>query len=283
MKRLLQAILLYLKGFCMGVADIIPGVSGGTIALITGIYNDLVYSISQVNAIFIIDFFKRDTESTKKNFRRVDFMFFIPLGLGIGTAFLIFSRIITQMLDTYTALTYAFFFGLILASSYFVYKKIRNINFQTVTAFTVGFLFAFLFIGLGVKYSFGHSPPIILLSGAIAICAMILPGISGAFLLLFLGQYEHLLNAIHTMDIMTILTFSAGAGIGIILFSRLLNHLLSNRKSQTMAFLTGLMLGSLRLPFQRITETIPSIFPIFLAGASGFIMVIILEAVFRKK
>ena len=283
MNKLINAFFIMLRGFLMGLADIIPGVSGGTIALITGIYDKLVFSISEINLNFILDFVRKDTRNMKKNLRRIDLWFFIPLGIGIGTAFLVFSGMIGYMLDSHTAITYSFFFGLILASSFFVYRKIKELSILTIVSSIVGFLFAFVLIGIGVIGMMGHSLFIIFLSGVIAICAMILPGISGAFLLLFLGQYKYLLNALHNIEITKIITFLIGAGIGILMFSRILNYLLRKYRAPTMAFLTGLMLGSLRLPFKEIVGASGSSVFISIAGLIGFLIVIVLENSFNKR
>ena len=281
MKNILETFLVMLRGFLMGIADIIPGVSGGTIALITGIYTKFIDTISKISD-FVLSLMKIDTKNTKKNFKKIDLLFFIPLICGIGLAFLIFSRIIKFMLDNHTATIYSFFFGLILASSYFVYKKIKKINTQTIISFIIGLVFAFFLIGLDVMNMLGHSNLILFFSGALAICAMILPGISGAFILLFLGQYEYLLSILHNFEILKIFIFIMGAGTGLLLFSKLLNYLLKKYKSITMAFLTGLMLGSLRLPYQNIIKNFNSLTTIIITIFIGFFLVIIVENAFNK-
>ncbi|TKJ17099.1 DUF368 domain-containing protein [Candidatus Woesearchaeota archaeon B3_Woes] len=281
MRNILETFLVMLRGFFMGIADIIPGVSGGTIALITGIYSKLIDTVSKISD-FVLSLIKLDKKNIKKNFKKIDFWFILPLIIGIALAFLILSGVITFMLKSYTASTYSFFFGLILASSYFVYKKIKKINTKTITFFVIGLIFAFFFVDLGVTDKIGHSYSTLFFSGALAICAMILPGISGAFILLLLGQYEYVLNIIHNLEILKIIIFIIGAGTGLLLFSKLLNYLLKKHKSPTMAFLTGLMLGSLRLPYQNITQNLTSPLPSIIIVLIGFFLVIILESSFNK-
>ena len=282
-KNILNSIIIFIKGFLMGMADIIPGVSGGTIALITGIYDKLIYSISEINFTFIFDFIKKDYKSSLKNFKRINLLFFIPLALGIGIAMILMSGLIENLLDTKTALIYSFFFGLILASAFFVFKKIRNFHASTIISSIIGLIFAFSIIGLGVMDMLGNSLPVLFFSGAIAICAMILPGISGSFILLLLGQYKEVLNMIHNLDIVKIITFGLGALTGILSFSKLLNFLLKRYHCQTMGFLTGLMIGSLRLPYIRITENMISINYVIISALIGFILVFVLETIFQKK
>jgi putative membrane protein len=282
-KTLIESLYLFIRGFLMGIADIIPGVSGGTIALITGIYEKLIYSISQVNFKFILDFFKKDYKQSKKNFLKIDFLFFIPLVTGIGLAFIIMSGLIEHMLNTKTAITYSFFFGLILASVYFVYKKIKKINYLVILSIIIGFMFTFILIGLGITNVFGHSYPVLFFSGAIAICAMILPGISGAMILLLLGQYEYLLGVIHNFEFGKIFTFMFGALVGILSFSKLLNYLLKKHHDKTIGFLTGLMLGSLRLPYIEINSNIDSIIFVVVSLLIGFFCVISLQYYFKIK
>ncbi|MCC7550494.1 MAG: DUF368 domain-containing protein [Methanobacterium sp.] len=265
----------------MGTADVIPGVSGGTMALITGIYQRLVHAISQINANFIIAALKGNFAKSKEELMKWDFNLFIPLLLGIGLAVLTMSKIMTLMLTAYTATTYAFFFGLILASAGFVYKHVEELNLKNIVFLLIGFVFAILFVGLNPVQA-NHTLPVIFLSGMVAICAMILPGISGAFILLLLNQYEYMLAALNQLKFVDIITFGIGAVIGILSFSRILNYLLEHHKSITMAFLVGLMVGTLRLPYQKIATSMDSIIPVIIAGVIGFALVIILERQFEK-
>jgi len=218
----------------MGTADIVPGVSGGTIALITGIYERLVHAISSVDLRFISHFIKRDFDGAQN----------------------------------FEASTYAFFFGLILASAVLLYPKIEGLSIKILLFSVAGFLVATLQIG--------HSLPIIFLSGMIAICAMILPGISGAFILLLLNQYEYMLSVLKDLQFLEIFIFIIGALIGILAFSRVLDRVLRKYKSFTLAFLIGLMLGTLRLLYENIESSIDSIWPVVISGLLGFFIILVL-------
>lgn len=276
-----ETFLIFLRGLLMGTADVIPGVSGGTMALITGIYQRLIHAISQINLTFLFYALEGKFGKAREEVKKWDFNLFIPLLAGIGLAILTMSKIMMMFLTVYTAPTYAFFFGLILASAGFVYKHVDELNLKNIVFLIIGLVFAVLFVGLNPIQA-NHSLPIVFISGMVAICAMILPGISGAFILLLLNQYEYMLQALNQLKIVDIVTFGIGALIGILSFSRLLDYLLNNHKSITMAFLVGLMVGTLRLPYQKITSTMDSVWPIFLAGVLGFVMVIILEKQFEK-
>ncbi len=293
-----ETLMIFLKGMFMGIADIIPGVSGGTIALITGIYDRLIHAISDIDLKFIPYLLEGEFGAAKKNILRIDFKLFIPLLSGIGLAFLIMSNIIHFLLHNVTAPTYAFFFGLILTSAVFVYRDVcgaslRNsmkaeafrhvdkISSKNLLFFIIGFLFAFLFVGSGAL-QIGHSIPIIFLSGMVAICAMILPGISGAFMLLFLNQYEYMLSALRSLQFMEIFTFCFGALISILLFSRFLGYILERYRSFTMFFLIGLMLGALRLPYIKIVGSMNSFLPVLASAIFGFLIIFAVEIIAAK-
>ena len=186
------------------------------------------------------------------------------------------SNIIYFCLNNLTAPTYAFFFGLILASAVIIYKYVDGLSIRNILFLLVGFLSAFLFVGADTL-QIGHSLPIIFLSGMLAICAMILPGISGAFILLLLNQYNYMLMVLKNLHLFEIFVFCSGALIGILCFSRILNYLLANYKSFTMSFLIGLMLGSLRLPYQNIVSVNFSLF-ILVSGLLGFSIAFLLES-----
>ena len=254
--NLKEFLTIFLKGIFMGSADIIPGVSGGTIALITGIYERLVHAISSINFTFVKPLLKGNmSEFKSKLLYEIDFALFIPLILGIGIAFLTLAKVITYLLVNQTAYTFSFFLGLILASAYILYTKLDGLNIKLIIATIIGIILAYVFVGLN-PIAANHSLPVLFVSGLIAICAMILPGISGSFLLLLLGQYQYMLNALNNLNIVEILVFIVGAVIGILGFSKILNYLLENHESLTMAFLIGIMLGSLRLPVIKVTTTL---------------------------
>ena len=177
-----EAIFIFIRGVLMGSADIVPGVSGGTIALITGIYGHLVGAISKINFGFVKPLLKGDFGGFKTRlFEEIDFKFFIPLVLGIGVAFLTLAKVVTFCMDNYPALTFSFFLGLIIASAVILFKKLNNINIKYLISAVVGLILTYAFVSLN-PIAANHSLLILFISGMIAICAMILPGISGSFL-----------------------------------------------------------------------------------------------------
>ncbi len=279
-----EAILIFIRGVLMGSADIVPGVSGGTIALITGIYAHLVEAISNIKFGFIKPLFKADFKGFwNKLLEEIDFKFFIPLVLGIGIAFLTLAKVVTYCMDNYTALTYAFFLGLIISSAVILFRKLNKINLKNIIFVLIGAILTYIFVSLN-PIAANHSLIVIFISGMIAICAMILPGISGSFLLLLLGQYKYMLNALHNLQIVDIVVFVAGALIGILGFSKILNYLLKNHEEVTMAFLIGVMLGSLKVPATEIVKSISinfsGLLPCIIVAVIGFILIIVLETRF---
>jgi len=279
--RAKETLIIFLKGLFMGIADIIPGVSGGTIALITGIYMRLVHAISGINLRFISRLVKGDFEGAKKSIGDIDFQLFIPLLTGIGLAIFLMSNLLDYLLQNFEASTYAFFFGLILASAVLLYKKIEGLSVKIMIFSIAGFLAGFFLAGLATL-QIGHSLPVIFLSGMIAICAMILPGISGAFILLFLGMYDYMISVLKNLQFLEIFVFILGALIGILAFSRVLNYILRKYESITIYFLIGLMLGALRLLYDNIASTMDSIVHVVISGLLGFLIIIILIK-FKKR
>ncbi len=280
--NLRESIIIFLKGLFMGSADIIPGVSGGTIALITGIYERLVHAISSINFTFMKPLLKGDFSGFKERvLYEIDFELFIPLLLGIAVAFLSLAKLISYLLVAQTANIFAFFLGLILASAYILYTKLDGLNFKLIITTVIGIVLSYIFVGLN-PIAANHSLIVIFFSGIIAICAMILPGISGSFLLLLLGQYQYMLNCLSNLKITEMLVFIVGAVIGILGFSKVLNYLLENHESITMAFLIGIMIGTLRLPIDKITTSITgSWIPCVILAIIGFVLIIVMERRFN--
>ncbi|AMK15295.1 putative membrane protein [Methanobrevibacter olleyae] len=278
-----ELILIFLRGLCMGSADIVPGVSGGTIALITGIYERLIHAISCIKFSFLKPLLKGNMSDFKaKLIEEIDFELFIPLLLGIAIAFIVLAKVINYLLDTQTAYTFSFFLGLIFASAYILYTKLDGFNIKLIIITVIGILLSYIFVGLN-PIATNHSLIVIFISGLIAICAMILPGISGSFLLVLLGQYQYMLNALNSRNLIEIIVFAIGAVIGILGFSRLLNYLLERYESAIMAFLIGIMLGTLRLPIMKITTTINgSWIPCVILAIIAFVLIILLESKFKK-
>ena len=248
-----ETIIIFIKGLTMGIADVVPGVSGGTIAFITGIYYRLINSISQIKVLVLLKaVFSFKPRKLKTELSRIDFPLFLPLGLGILISIFIFSKVVQQLLESWPGITYAFFFGLILASAVLIFKKSGAIKFEKIIFGVLGFIGAYVLAGLPIVQA-NHTLGFIFLSGALAIIALILPGISGAFVLLLLGQYEYLITALHEFNYSVILTFAIGGLMGLLSFSRLLNLLLHKFRGLTLFFLVGVMLGALRSPASNIS------------------------------
>ncbi len=276
-----DCILVFLRGIFMGIADIIPGVSGGTIALITGIYERLVHGISSINSLVVKELAGGRLKSAFFNAKKIDFALFIPLLLGIAVSFLLLARLMDYFLNVWTGITYAFFSGLILSSAFFVYRHASKNRFENLVFLASGLILAFWFVGLKALDA-NHSLVVIFFSAMIAICAMILPGISGSFMLLLLNQYEYMIGALKNFLLDRIAVFLFGALIGILSFSKVLDWLLKNHKAKTMSFLTGVMIGSLRLPYGKVAASDNSLIIMAVAVVVGFAIVFVLEKKFGK-
>jgi len=236
-----QYAALFLSGLLMGTADVIPGVSGGTVAFVLGIYEELIDAIRAV-----VPFLRRLVSLRwREALEEFPWRFLLALGMGIVTAVLSMARFLHWALETYPTYVYALFFGLIVASVYVVRRRVKKWrpHLLLVTAlFTVG---AYLLVGLRPAQT-PEALWFIFLSGMLAICAMILPGISGAFILVLLGKYQYLLSALIRLELPTILVFIAGAAVGIVFFANVLRWLLNRYHDLTVTALIGFMLGALR-------------------------------------
>ncbi len=274
-----EAGVIFAKGMLMGSADIVPGVSGGTMALITGIYERLIHAIKGVDLMFIPHFLKGDTQKAKENFWSMDFPFIIPLALGVLVAVLTLAQVILFAMEEQRAVVFAFFFGLILSSAHIVYKYIEKIDWQCVVSAIVGLVFVVVIIGLD-EISENHSLPMLFFSGMLAICAMILPGISGSLILVIIGQYEYMIEALKGFSVVEIIVFVTGAALGLAAFSRLLDYLLKNHHALTMSFLFGLMLGALRKPMEEVGAGIDGNFQSLTFAAAILAAIIGFAAVF---
>ncbi len=230
------------KGFCMGAADVVPGVSGGTMAFILGIYEELIGAIRSFDSRFLKLLF---SSRIKEGLEHVSWKFLISVGLGIFMAIFSLARILSWLLQNQPILIWAFFFGLILASVFTVSRHLSKLNLYTWIWMLLGTIGAYFLVGM-VPVSTPNTPWFLFVSGAIAICAMILPGISGAFILLLLAKYHFALEAVNNRDLFPLLIMAAGAAFGLLAFSRLLHWLLRKYHDITIALLTGLMVGSLR-------------------------------------
>ena len=244
---------LFFTGFFMGTADLIPGVSGGTIAFLSGIYEELLYSIKLVTGKVLHLIFQG---KIKEAIATVPFKFLVPLAAGVFTALLALANVISWLLTDYPVFIWSFFFGLVLASTLIVLKRIVKWDLSDKIIFVVSVIVSFIVVG-AVPVETPNNYPFIFFSGMIAICAMILPGISGSFILLLLGKYQQILAAVANRDIVTLGIFAVGCAVGIALFSRLLSWLFAKHHDISIAVLAGLMLGSVRKiwPWKEVVMT----------------------------
>jgi len=233
-------ILLFAKGIAMGAADVVPGVSGGTVAFISGIYDELLRSIASVPAALGMLLRGRFLAA----WQAANATFLLVLLAGILTSVLSLARLITFLLAVHPIPVWSFFFGLILVSSHLVAREIQRWNWSRFVSFVMGAAFAY-WITVASPVQWGTDSLSIFFAGSIAICAMILPGISGSFILLLLGLYPFILGAVKGLDINVLMLFASGCLVGIVSFAGLLRWLLVRWRDLTLALLTGLMLGSL--------------------------------------
>lgn len=237
----------------MGVADVIPGISGGTIAFMLEIYEDLIKAIRSFDMEFIKFLLKGKINEAS---RSVAWRFLGALLFGIACAILLFSKVVSWLMVHYPMYLNAFFFGLIMATVPIIAKVMKKWDAAKLTALVLSSIGTFYFVQL-VPVKTPETWWFIFLSGALAICAMILPGISGAFILLLLGKYQFMLDAIHERKILTILIFVSGIVVGILSFVRVLEWLFRRYHDMTIAILTGFVIGSLNKiwPWKKILQS----------------------------
>ncbi|MEM7349332.1 MAG: DUF368 domain-containing protein [Acidobacteriota bacterium] len=245
-------LYLFVTGLTMGAADVVPGVSGGTMAFIMGVYQELIDAIKSFD-LEVVKLLLRFR--LKEVFERVPWRFLVALGAGVLSAIVTLAGLISWLLENQPIYLYAFFFGLVLASIVAIGVHIQWSP-GAVAALLAGTFLAYWIVGL-VPLQAPHDPWIIFLSASVAIMAMILPGISGSFILLILGQYAYVLNAVKSLDVITLLPFVFGIVFGITSFARVLSWLLQNYHQITITLLVGFMIGSLRKiwPFKETLET----------------------------
>lgn len=296
-----SALLLAAKGVCMGAADTVPGVSGGTIALITGIYEDLLAAVKSVDMRMLKNLLSLDIKAAIAG---VHLRFLLCLFCGIGIAVISLARLMNYLLSYYPVPTWSLFFGLIAASVLAVGRRVKKWSVVSAAALFAGTLAAWHIVGL-VPASTPESPGFVFLSGMVAVCAMILPGLSGAFILLILGKYEYILGLLENpflpANLAMLLVLAAGCAVGLAGFARVLKYVLDRWPDPAIACLTGMMLGSLRKiwPWKQpvvvefiggkqvvITEANiwpgPEISQVLIAASlmlAGFVLVIIIEKI----
>lgn len=251
-----------LCGLAMGAADVVPGVSGGTIAFITGIYQKLLDGIQAFNLNFFRLFF---TGHVRKALTLVPLKFLIPLATGIALSIFSLAKLVLYLMHEHPVVIWSFFFGLILASIVLLLREMRaseNMGTSAWLAMVIGAIFAWWLTGAN-PVSTGNSLPTLFFCAFIAICAMILPGISGAFILVLLGQYQNVLTAVTTFNVPVLAVFAAGCLCGLLCFARILNACLARFHAQTLALLIGVMAGSLRTVWPWKEANFPALPPSF--------------------
>lgn len=241
MNKLKKSLLIYFKGMGMGGADVVPGVSGGTIAFITGIYEKLLDSIKAVDFQALKLLFQLQFGAFWK---KINGNFLLPLFLGIFTSLLSLTKVLLFLLANHPIPLWSFFFGLIIISAILVLRVVDQWNWKIVLAAVSGAAIAY-FITEASPAATPDAPWFVFIAGAVAICAMILPGISGSFILLIFGKYEHIIRAVSELDLVTIAVFGAGCIVGLLSFVRVVSWLLKKYHNPTVAVLAGFMIGSL--------------------------------------
>lgn len=254
-RKLADYLIITLKGMAMGAADVVPGVSGGTIAFISGIYEELLDSINAIN-FSLIHVFKSD--GITGVWKKVNANFLLALLLGIGLSVVTLAKSLSWLLDNKPILLWSFFFGLVLASIWYVGKQINNWDFKTVLALLVGIILAYFITKMSPATGANPSSLYLILSGALAISAMILPGISGSFILVLLGVYHVVLQAVHQRELYIITMVGIGAIVGLLSFARVLKYVFVHYKNTTLALLTGFIIGALGKiwPWKNVLETV---------------------------
>ena len=245
----------------MGIAEIIPGVSGGTIAFITGIYEELINSIKSVNASSVKLLF---SFKLSLFWKQINGAFLLTLLVGMLTSVLALARVIVFLIDEHPFKIWGFFFGLIIASAIVIFYQIKSVNSKVFIAALIGLVIS-SYIALEAPSSTPNSNLFIFLSGAIAISAMILPGISGSFILVFLSKYEFILNSLNNFDVAVISVFIGGCVVGLVTFSRVFSYLFKKYNDVVISVLVGFLLGSLFKiwPFYKVLEYNASDEPIY--------------------
>ena len=295
-RRIKDYAVLTLKGMAMGAADVVPGVSGGTIAFIAGIYDELINSIKSINMHSLKLLF---TGKIAAFWKAVNGNFLFAWLLGIAISVFSLAKLITYLLLNEPVLVWSFFFGLVLASTWFVTKDIKGWNWKTVAGFVGGAVIAY-YITVATPAETSTNLMFIFLCGAIAICAMILPGISGSFILVLLGKYFYVMEAVKTLDLVVLGVFAFGAALGITSFSRVLSYALKNFRNITLSVLSGFMLGSLNKvwPWKEVEKLVSDGHEVMIEHniapntevaeavvlmLIGFILVYVLEKISAKK
>ena len=278
-------IKLFFKGVFMGIADAIPGVSGGTIALLLGIYEELISTISGLNFSLIT---KLKNNGFRSFWESLNGNFLVTLVLGIGISLILFVKISANLLASHPLYVWSFFLGLILATVYVIYKLIESWNLVNIISTLLMIAFSIILTSDSLNISDDTNLFYILICGIIASSAMILPGISGSLILVILGVYKILVEALDNLDVKIISSFIVGAVIGVISFSKILKWLFKNYKSLAYSIMLGLVIGSIEKiwPWNKSFSAELSNLDLFLSISLvilGFIIVFILEKTKKVK
>ena len=269
-----EIIILFFKGLAIGTADSVPGVSGGTIAFISGIYARLLESLRSCHPGQIPLLWR---EGPGAFWRAINGTFLLTLALGILSAIVLMANLVLHLLETQFVLVMAFFMGLVIASCWLMRKEAAPWTWSQWLLFVAGFVATVLLSTLN-PVSGSHSLMYLFFSGALAICAMILPGMSGAFILLLLGVYEYVLEALRSAQLDIMLVFALGCALGLLSFSHLLSWMLRRFPHQSYAFLIGMMAASVIVlwPWSRSSEFVVAseVAPAILAGALGTALIL---------
>jgi putative membrane protein len=250
----ISSVGIFLRGAAMGTADLVPGVSGGTVALITGIYPRLLAAVTAADAAAVRLLLKGQWLGV---WRHVDGAFLLPLMLGIGSAIFALASTLKLLLETQPLLVWSFFCGLVLLSSLALIRtEMTKLTPMVGLMFLIGVVIM-LTLGLGTGISFPQHLGGFFVAGLLGICAMILPGISGSFILLLLGMYGPIITAVSDRELLPLLVFAVGCAVGLLTFSRFLTFVLARARVATLALLVGFLLGSLVIlwPWQQVLQT----------------------------
>ncbi|MDG2172411.1 MAG: DUF368 domain-containing protein [Flavobacteriaceae bacterium] len=259
-KELKYYLAVFLKGMAMGAADAVPGVSGGTIALLLGIYEELVTTIGNIN----LSLFKELKKNGFYSFwKKLNGNFLLSLIIGIGISLVTFIKLTAYLFDKYPILIWSFFLGLILATIYVIFKLIKYWDYVNIIFILIAIFISFYLGEMNVMDSININLIYILISGIIAASAMIIPGISGALILVILGLYSTMINAINNLEIDKIATFSLGAIIGLLSFSKILKWMFNKNSSLTYSILLGFVIGSIPKVWPWKSELGENILPSF--------------------
>ena len=283
-KNIVDYIKLFFKGVFMGIADAIPGVSGGTIALLLGIYEELILTISRLNFSMINEI---KQNGFKSFWNKLNGNFLITLLFGIGISLISFVKISASLLIDYPLFVWSFFLGLILSTIYIIYKLIKSWNFINIFSVLIMIIFSIIATSISVNTTEDINLFYILICGIIASSAMILPGISGSLILVILGVYKILINALDNLEIKIIFTFLVGSIIGLLSFSRILKWLFIGYKNLAYSIMLGLVIGSITKIWPWKSENVIEVsnIEIFLSvilTIIGFSMIIIIEKYNKK-